>query len=286
MSTSPWGASSPVRVNYAVCFSDSKGQSKSSVEKKQTKLLASVTPFLQPILEPEEEILYVAESVTPYSLLEFFTTGWIITLLKRCLLVVTDRRLLHLPATPSLRPKGSVSEIRYGDVETLEVSGLIGKKLVVGYRGGKKESFALVRWEVPAKLSALLSRVNRNAAMTAESGRHFLCPRCARRLQPRISQCPACGQAFKDRRQATFWSLIAPGGGYFYTGHPILGLADAGVEAFLFLLVLLGIASGLSGEPDAWTSVAVGGVILAIEKLITIYHANHYVAEFLPASRQ
>ena len=287
MTTSPWGTPGPVRVNHAVCFSDANGQPKSSVEKAQTKLLAIATPVLQPILEPDEEVLWVAEAITPYSPLELLTTGWIITTLKRCLLVVTRRRVLHLPVTASQRAKGSVAEIRYGDVQSLEVTGLLGKKLVATYRDGKKESFAIVRREAAAKLAALLSQIDRGASPSAQTGRHFLCPRCAQRLQAGVYQCPACGQAFKDRRRAVFWSLVAPGGGYFYTGHPVLGLMDAGVETILLLLVIVGIVGGLGGlggEADGWTSVAVFGVVLAIEKLLTIYHANHYVAEFLPVA--
>jgi hypothetical protein len=273
-----------VRVNYDVCFSDSKGQPKKSVEKTQSKLLALATPLLQPILETDEEILYVAESITPYSVLEWLTTGWIITTVKRSLLLVTNHRLLHLPVKVNLRPRGSVAEIRYGDVQSLEVTGVLAKKLVAVYRDGKKEAFTLIRREAAAKLSALLPGISRSAAMSAEPGRHFLCPRCARRLQPRIEQCPACGQAFKNRGRALFWSLIAPGGGYFYTGHPVLGAMDAGAETILLLVVIVSIVGGLGGEPDAWLSALIFGAVLLIEKLLTIYHANHYVAEFLPAS--
>ncbi|HEV8581004.1 MAG TPA: hypothetical protein VGX68_18215 [Thermoanaerobaculia bacterium] len=273
-----------VRVNYAVCFSDSKGQPKSSVEKAQTKLLALATPLLQPILETDEEILYAAESITPFSVLEWLTTGWIITTVKRSLLVVTNHRLLHLPVKPNLRPRGSVSEIRYGDASSLAVTGVLNKKLVVSYRDGRTEAFTIVRREPAAKLSALLPEISRSAAMSAEPGRHFLCPRCARRLQPAIEQCPACGQAFKNRRRAVFWSLIAPGGGYFYTGHPVLGLMDAGAETVLLIGLIFSIVSGLGGEADAWPVALIVGVVLAIEKLLTIFHASHYVAEFLPAS--
>lgn len=284
MITSLQGPSGLVRVNATVCFSDSKGTPKKSVEKLQTKLLAAATPILQPILESDEEVLYVAEAITPYSVTELLMTGWIITTVKRCLLVITNRRILHLPVKPNLRPRGSISEIRYGDVQSLQVQGALGKKLVAGYRDGKQEAFTLVRREAAAKLGALLPQIDRGASMTAEPGRHFLCPRCTRRQQAGAEQCPACGHAFKNRRRALFWSLIAPGGGYFYTGHPVLGVLDAGAEIVLLLFVVVGLIMALEGEPGAWTTVGVGGVLLAFEKLITIYHANHYVAEFLPAA--
>ncbi len=278
------GPSGLVRVNQAVCFSDSKGQPSRSVEKTQTKLLGIATPLLQPILEADEEILYVAEGVTPFSTLEFLLTGWIITTVKRCLLVITNRRLLHLPVKPNLRLRGSVAEVRFGDVQSLAVQGVLGKKLVAVYRDGRQEAFTLPRREAARKLAVLVSQLDRGAAMSAEPGRHFLCPRCARRLQPRSEQCPACGQEFKSRSRALFWSVIAPGGGYFYTGHPILGLLDALTETTLLILVIFGVVMAAQGEPGAWATVLVFAAVLAIEKLITVYHANHYVAEFLPAN--
>ncbi len=283
MITSLQGPSGPLRVNYAVCFSDSKGQSKKSVEKLQTRLLTAATPILQPILEADEEVLYAAEAVSPYSVVELLMTGWIITTIKRCLLVVTNRRLLHLPIKPSLKPRGSIAEIRFGDAQSLEVKGALGKKLTVVYRGGKQEAFTIARREGAAKLNALLPQIARGTAMTAEPGRHFLCPRCARRQQAGAEQCPACGQAFKTRKRALFWSLVAPGGGYFYTGHTVLGLMDAVTEALLIIFAILGVVMGLEGEEGGWTIALTFGVLLAIEKLVTIYHANHYVAELMPA---
>ncbi|MEA2562392.1 MAG: hypothetical protein QOH06_3896 [Acidobacteriota bacterium] len=275
-------AAEPVRVNNTVCFSDAKGEYKKSIEKKQTKLLGFVMPALQPILEPGEEILVVAEGVSPFSVLEYLTTGWLITTLKRCLLVVTNYRILHTATKPSAHPRGSFSEIRYGDVQSLEVKGALGKKLFVSYRDGKKEAFTLMG-KGGAKLAALLPQVSRGATPSAHTGRRFLCPSCARPLQVGIYQCSACGQEFKNQSRGRFWSLLAPGGGYFYTGHPILGILDAVTETLLIFVLLFGIFGGMNdGDPEAWTTVPIFAALLAIEKLVTVYHAHHYVNEFLP----
>lgn len=272
-------AAEPVRVNQAVCFSDAKGEYKKSIEKKQTKLLGFVTPALQPILEPGEEILVVAEGVSPFSTLEYLTTGWLITALKRCLLVITNYRILHTATKPNQHPRGSFSEIRYGDVESLEVKGALGKKLFVRYRDGKKEAFTLMG-KGGAKLAALLPQVSRGAAPSTQTGRRFLCPSCARPQQAEVYQCSACGQEFKNQSRARFWSLVAPGGGYFYTGHPILGILDAFAETILIVVLVFGI---FSGDPEVWSTVPIFAALLAIEKLITVFHAHHYVNELLPA---
>ena len=271
-------AAEPVRVNQAVCFSDAKGEYKKSIEKKQTKLLGFVMTALQPILEPGEEILVVAEGVSPFSTLEYLTTGWLITTLKRCLLVVTNYRILHTAIKANQRPRGSFSEIRYGEVESLEVKGALGKKLFVHYRDGKKEAFTLIG-KSRAKLAALLPQVSRGAAPSGQTGRRFLCPRCARPLQAGVYRCSTCGQEFKNQSRARFWSLVAPGGGYFYTGHPILGILDAFAETILIFFIVFAI---LTRDAEMLSTLPVVAALLAIEKLVTVYHAHHYVNEFLP----
>jgi hypothetical protein len=271
-------AAEPVRVNQAICFSDAKGEYKKSIEKKQTKLLGFVMPALQPILEPGEEVLVVAEGVSPFSTLEYLTTGWLITTLKRCLLVVTNYRILHTATKANQHPRGSFSEIRYGDVESLEVKGALGKKLFVRYRDGKKEAFTLMG-KGGAKLAALLPQVSRGATPSAHTGRRFLCGRCAKPLQTEVYRCAACGQEFKNQGRARFWSLVAPGGGYFYTGHPVLGILDAFTETVLIVLLVFGI---FGGDAEAFSTVPIVAALLAIEKLVTVFHAHHYVNEFLP----
>jgi len=279
MNPSLRSAAEPVRVNNTICFSDAKGQYNKSIEKKQTKLLGFVMPSLQPILEPGEEILYVAEGVSPFTVLEYLTTGWLITTLKRCLLVVTNYRILHTALKANQRPRGSFSEIRYGDVDSLEVSGALGKKLKVAYRDGKKEQFTLMG-KSGAKLAALLPQVSRGATPSAHStGRRFLCGRCAKPLQAEVYRCAACGQEFKNQSRARFWSLLAPGGGYFYTGHPVLGVLDAFTETFLIAILLFGI---FGGDAESLSVVPIIAVALAIEKLVTVFHAHHYIQEFLP----
>ena len=85
------------------------------------------------------------------------------------------------------------------------------------------------------------------------------------------------------------YSILFPGGGYFYTGHPWLGIADAFAEVFLFLMMISGLflAFGPEGDPEvALILMAIFGVFLIIEKLVTIYHAQHFVAERVPADRE
>ena len=93
---------------------------------------------------------------------------------------------------------------------------------------------------------------------------------------------------FQNKKQALKYSILYPGGGYFYTGHPWFGLGDALFEGILLLMVGLSlfVALGPEGDGTLLAVVAVWVAILFFEKLVTIYHAQHYVAEQIPADRK
>ncbi len=274
--------------NHEVAFSDAKGRHKPRLEKKQRKLATKAAPLISKVLEQDEEIHLVTYACSPYSTLEFLTTGWIIHYLKRCLLVVTDRRVLHLPAKFSYRPKMSISEVRFEDTSELRIKSLLSHKLVVTYHGGKKEQFTVIPGWAARKLKVLLAGRASTVRPTADSERRFLCPSCTSVLVKDRADCAGCGLKFKDRKTAMKYSVLFPGGGYFYTRHPFLGIADALFEVFLIGILILGLTSvwlnpDIIMTPEDWMSFGLLAVILLLEKLVTIYHAYHFVAERIPA---
>ncbi len=214
------------------------------------------------------------------------TTGWIIVYIKRCLLVVTTSRILHLPAKSDFSTRQSVAEISLGDIVQAKVSSFLGRALTLKYRNGKTEKFVYVDGKVVRKLKQILPGLTGKGEQSTTGGRRHICPRCAQPLEPRHYACRQCFLEFKDRSRAIKYSILYPGGGYFYTGHPVLGILDALAEAFLTLLVLVNllvVVSGATGKDEAVAGLAAFLVILVIEKLITIYHASHYVDEYIPA---
>lgn len=276
-------ASVAVVLRGDTAFTDEKGERRDRLEREQTNRLRACAGLLEAVAEPGEEFLFIAQAVAPFSTLELLTTGWILMMLKRCYLVVTDRRLLHVPLTARGAGKRSIAEIRYGDLKSIKVHGVFSGVVDLVAASGGKERFASLRGGEKRKLAALLGgRANPAPAPAAGTARHFLCPRCRRRWAGEET-CGQCGMRFKNRRLAFWLSLLAPGGGYFYTGHPWLGIGDALAEMFLLVLLLLGVGGLLVSEPDSGAMVGIAGVALALEKLVSIYHARHYVAEALPA---
>ncbi len=260
-------------IDAGTMFADHKGVHKPRVEKKQRKLAEKVA-FLKDFLEDGEQLLAITTAVSPTSFLEQWTTGIIFAYLKRCMLVFTDRRIFHIPTTSSFDYRGSVAEIRYGDLATIVEK---GSRLKVAYKSGAKDVFLYVRRSERKKIRVLLQAADLEGSSGSRRNRTHLCPECTQVLEADRFDCPGCAKEFKSRTKAQKLSLWLPGGGYFYTGHPYLGAIDAVVE-LMFLVVII---SSLIPTPDL--ALAAGfAVLLAIEKAISIYHANHFVEEYLP----
>lgn len=255
--------------------------------RQQEKVLAKLQPLLDRVLEQGEKVLVASRAVAPYTFVELMTTGWVVQIVKRAVLVFTDRRILHVPTTSGFASRESVAEIRYADIAELSFSSFLGSAVKLLYRNGKKEKFtAIARKELKAIREHVPALVG-TGTMTPEAGRRHLCPRCKVALQAGRFDCPGCGLQFKSRQKAVRLSLLAPGGGYFYTRHPVMGVLDALVELYLIILLFIGVALAFTGETAddvaaGWMFIVLFGIILAIEKAITIYHAGHYVKEYLP----
>jgi len=267
-------------VNREVCFSNHKGAFKEKIMEDQTKTLAKFVPFLKPLLEPGEEILLSVEATSPMSFLEQWTTGWMIYYLKRCVLIFTNRRILHFPTKHNFAPKHSLSQIRYGDMEEFKLSGFLGRFLKIEYKSGKREKFYYIKSREFKKLKTLENLFTKDQP-TPIRERHFLCPRCITPLVRDIFSCPNCHLEFKNMKEAIRRSILFPGGGYFYTGHPVLGIMDAITEGILLLELIVILFRALT-TMESWGLVLLFAVLLFYEKLITIYHVKSYINEYIP----
>jgi hypothetical protein len=214
------------------------------------------------------------------SFLEQWTTGWVIYYLKRCVLIFTNKRVLHFPTKRDFTPKQSVSQIRYGDIEEFKLSGFLGRVLKIEYKSGKKEKFYYIKSREFKKLKTLQQLFIKSQSSNVGE-RHFLCPRCVTPLVKDIFSCPNCHLEFKNAKDAIRLSILLPGGGYFYTRHPLLGIMDAITEGLLIIFLLANVVGTLR-RIELWGPVLFVAILLFFEKLITIYHAKHYISEYLP----
>ncbi len=274
-------------INKEICFTTKKGEYSEKIMKQQTKILKSFSPFLKKILNPDEEILLAVKATSPMAVLEQFTIGWIIVYIKRCMLIFTNKRILHFPTRANFFPKQSVAQIWYGDIEEIRLSGFLGRTLKMEYKNGKMEKFYYIPSREFKKLKTVIPNLATGVHPSAVLERHHLCPQCIAPLQKSIFSCPNCHLEFKNLKQAIRVSLLFPGGGYFYARHPIMGIGDAIVETILLIaLISLSISAFTSPEPAAgWAAVIPVAFFLSIEKLITIYDTKHFINEYIPVDK-
>lgn len=271
-------------INQAIAFSNKKGEFKERIKKKQLAMLQDYAALLKQFLEPGEEILLAMRGCSPVSWLEQLTTGWIVFRLKRCSLFVTNRRILHFPSKSDFKPRHSISQMRFGDMEEIKPSPFFGR-FTVRYKDGKKEIFNYMK--DLAKFKAILPGLQLQGQPASQvRSRHHLCPQCTSPLASGDYTCKACSLEFKNEKKARTLSILIPGGGYFYTKHPLLGIQDFLIETFLIVMTVSAAFDMINNDyAGAQTFVFVFfTMFLIIEKLYTVYHAQHYVREYIPLS--
>jgi hypothetical protein len=261
-------------------FADHKGEYRKGIEKRQRKLAAKVA-FIGRFLHPKEQVLFITTACSPFTTLEQLTTGWVIMYLKRTLLVVTDKRILQVLTDGSFNYRDSLAEIRYSDCASITQS--FGA-LKLKYRNGKKERFLYVASQERRKLKDLVKRMSFDGPNPSAAARSHLCPRCTKPLKADVYACGACNLQFKSRSEGRRAALLFPGGGYFYTGHWVLGAGDAIAELVLLILLILSLVP--SEGPDAgWGATIAIAVLLVFEKAISVYHTDHFIKEYMPAEK-
>ena len=271
-------------IKGEVAFSNARGKFQEKIKKQQLKYLKDHVEDLQHTLEEGEEVLLAARGASPFTMVEQLTTGWWIYYIKRCLIVLTDRRILHFPSNYRFKPRDSVAQVRFQDIESFK-----GKRRVTfRYKNGTKEVFSQIR-NGKRFVQLLKTLVTTSSTSSQFGGRQHLCPKCVAPLPKDRFTCPRCRFEFKEPGAAKLYSIFLPGGGYFYTRHPWLGVGDALTElvlifaTFVFLLEYF-----MSAEKDT-TLLIIGllfGAVLALEKLITVYHARHFIKEYIPVERR
>jgi hypothetical protein len=266
-------------VDTRILFANSKGVYKPSIEKAKTKLLRKLG-FLAHFLDADEKIVFVTIGCSPYTTIELMTMGalWV-NVLRRALFVFTNKRLLHIPVTWTFDYRGSVAQILYQDCRRLYVK---YPRLVAEYHNGRTDKFS----GIPARDRDVIKHFQFATGASDRPSdnpqRSHLCPNCTEVLPARAVTCPSCGLAFKSRAKALTRSILLPGGGYFYTGHPFLGIGDALGETYLVVLNLVVLCAGLLGDTETMATLPVFLVLLVLEKVGTVYHSNSFLDEFIP----
>ncbi|MGD0078278.1 MAG: hypothetical protein ABSB91_06600 [Sedimentisphaerales bacterium] len=272
-------------VDSAVAFSNHECIYKPAIEREQRKLLKKLG-FLAPFLFPGETILLVTPGCAHASFVEQILTGVLLGTLKRTLLVVTNKRILHIPTTYRLAYRYSISQIMFADCRKIRIS---FSALIAKYKSGRTERFRCISRGGRKKIKAILKTTSLEGRASPTLERTHICPSCTKPLIKGCCTCPNCSLKFKTHAWATTLSILFPGGGYFYTRHPFLGIFAAAMEfLFAFFLVFTSIVlvKNYSKEPRyLGQAIVVCVIILIYEKLVTSLFSGKCVDEFIPEKR-
>jgi hypothetical protein len=264
-----------------VMFSNRKGVYKKRIEKRQIKVLKKI-PAIKNFLKEDEQLLLVTTGCSPTSLFEQVLTGWIFVYLKRSLFLFTNQRIFHIPTKANYSYRNSIAQILYSDCKSIQIK---GRRLLVEYKNGEKEKFLYISGKEKKKIKELLPTISLEGSPSKTLKRIHLCPRCTSELDEEKYVCANCNLAFKDKSEARKISLIFPGGGYFYNRHPFLGIGDAFAETILLVWIVAALIPVMSGQGSI-VPFFIFIIFLAIEKLITVYHSNHFVREYIPKEKE
>ena len=268
-------------LNRDILFSNHKGTYKKRIEKRQTRLLKNVA-FLKNFLKEDKKILLITTGCSPTPILEQLLTGWIFIYLKRSLFIFTNKRIFHIPTKRNYSYRYSIAHILYPDCDSIQLK---ESKLVVVYKNGKKEKFLYIARNERKNTKTLLPTISFEGTPSEIQKRIRLCPRCTKELEEEKYICPHCFLEFKEKDKAKKISLIYPGGGYFYTRHPFLGVSDAIVETILLVLVIVSLIDAIKGVKGSGYELFPFAILLVIEKLISVYHSNHFIKEYIPKEK-
>ena len=292
--SSPWGF--PLREDIA--FTDAQGGDGGSLAKRAKRVLEQLQKPLGKILEPDEVVLYFTYGQLMPGLPERYMLGVAYRVLTRAGLILTNRRLIHV----SLRRGGQWNRnlrcARWGDVKEFQVTGRIRGKLLIKYRGGSSETYWYIPKPAAVKIQLLLDALlpqSKDESSPARGMASF-CPRCLAALASRVYDCPNCQLKFKDEKGALLHGLLIPGGGYFYAGLNLLGIAHAFADVSLLFSALASVLAAvrkvrppaLPGAPQAKWTFALSAIILTASLVadiwLSIRVAQKAVRNFIPIS--
>ena len=279
-----------ISVRNDILFTNDKGEDKRSIQKRSQKALQKLLPALQRVLLPAETVLYIVRAQSPLTVLEQLTAGWWTRLLAASAIVITNKRLLFFPVKRDGSWKASVRSLHWGDLEEVKPNGLLVRNVTFKSKDGTKTTYTNFRRADAKKIAAIATALLPAASgeMTATHGFVQLCPDCRDALTDSQYFCSGCGLTFKNEKTMVRRSIVLPGGGYFYTGHPLVAIIPAIVEGVLVLELLVLLFAGLTSPravPNFLSAVLILGVVWSLETAVTILHCRRYIREYIPEKR-
>ncbi len=281
-----------ILVREDVLFTNQKGEENRGARKHVERLMNTMQEPIRRVLQKDERVFYIAQAQVPLSALEQLTMSWVMHGLFQCVLVFTDRRILHFNVKRDGSWSDSVKQVHWADLREIKIAGsFLGRQLKITHADGKKDVYSRLKFAAGKKLKAILPWLKEHAEQrtNAVQGYEHLCPECVTPLMKGVYFCSRCGTTFKNEATLLKRALIIPGGGYFYCGLRMLGILTGLVEAVLLLDVL--VSAGASretkgGSLDFFVGLAFILFLIVVEKGVGYMHCRNLIREFIVDDRK
>ena len=279
-----------ISIRNDVLFTNYKGEERAQIQKRSEKALQKLRPALQRMLLPDEAVLCVMPARSSLTLVEQLTAAWWTAILAASTIVITNKRILFFPVKRDGSWKESARAVQWGDLEEVKPKGLLVRNVTFKFRDGTKTTYTNFRRADAKKIAAIALALIPAALgeQTSAQGLVQLCPDCRNVLTPGQYSCSGCGLIFKNEKSMVMRSIFLPGGGYFYTGHPLIGMIPAVFEGLLVLEILLLLFGGLASPkavPNLLSVLLILALFWAVETAVTVLHCRRYVRDFIPERR-
>ncbi|CAB1072945.1 hypothetical protein D1AOALGA4SA_1697 [Olavius algarvensis Delta 1 endosymbiont] len=271
-------------IDREILFSNHRDIYKTRVEKRQRKLIVKIS-FLKPFLKKGEKVLLVTTGYSPLNSFAQYITGFVFVYLKRSLLVFTNYRIFHIPATSQYNYNNSISQVVYTGCESIVLK---GGTFSIRYKRSdqrKNEKFRGIAGSERKKIRYLLkNRISFLGKKWRLSWRIHLCPRCTRYLAESKAMCPKCRLRFKSKGMAALCAILFPGGGYLYIRKYLLGFLVALLEIVLGFHIYYLIINTPSQVPlDSMLPVLLP--VYLYLKIGAVIHSCHFTDDFIPKDK-
>jgi hypothetical protein len=256
------------------------------VRKSHPRMLADIAPLLDRLRRDGEELLHTFVACSPASLGERIVLGSGVQHLRLGVIAVTTQRLVFIAVTRHLRPRGSVSQIWWGDVKSVRVS-TIRRTVVITFRNGRTQRLTDLAFGDASKLATILRDLPGTGLPTSAKEREPLCAACLAPLRPNVTSCANCHMRMKRRGHATKLAWWSAGGGYHYLGFPHMAMLAGMIEIAFLGIFVFALAHAITSHGLAGSIAAICTLIVFIEwKALVVSHtaslANELIVDATP----
>ena len=279
---------------------DYKGKSSKGIFKRTSALIQKLQPTLGKFLEPGEQVLYIARVQRHASGLIQYTMGWYIYYASAAVIVLTNRRLLHLRVTNNNQWDQGIRVCSWSEIESASVSGWLIRVLKLKFRNGTKYRYWRISRADALNIGKILPLLLKNHQGSPYKSHSLvsLCPECKRELDPAASSCSGCGLAFKIKK-TMYWLSLVPSAAYVYTRRWFLAFGDLVGQSYAYILLALSASAFLGasvgrtaakGKPTSMENgvgLLIAGIfVLFLDVIITIHHNNYFIEDFIPSDKR